>query len=87
MCAHDQFKCNVTVTPLVMFTHEGNQPWDNATYTFMCPYRRGSPLLMGVKSDHKLSTDHIPILYRSGDHHMQEIHISLGFTSVSSTTV
>ncbi|MCI4381235.1 hypothetical protein PGIGA_G00249230 [Pangasianodon gigas] len=27
--------------------------------------RRGSPLLMGVKSDHKLSTDHIPILYRS----------------------
>uniref|UniRef100_A0A8B9KBV9 glutamine--fructose-6-phosphate transaminase (isomerizing) n=1 Tax=Astyanax mexicanus TaxID=7994 RepID=A0A8B9KBV9_ASTMX len=25
--------------------------------------RRGSPLLMGVKSDHKLSADHIPILY------------------------
>uniref|UniRef100_A0A8B9RD78 glutamine--fructose-6-phosphate transaminase (isomerizing) n=1 Tax=Astyanax mexicanus TaxID=7994 RepID=A0A8B9RD78_ASTMX len=24
---------------------------------------RGSPLLMGVKSDHKLSADHIPILY------------------------
>ncbi|KAM5172512.1 glutamine--fructose-6-phosphate aminotransferase [isomerizing] 1 isoform 2-T2 [Mantella aurantiaca] len=28
--------------------------------------RRGSPLLMGVWSEHKLSTDHIPILYRSG---------------------
>uniref|UniRef100_A0A8C7F9W7 glutamine--fructose-6-phosphate transaminase (isomerizing) n=1 Tax=Oncorhynchus kisutch TaxID=8019 RepID=A0A8C7F9W7_ONCKI len=27
--------------------------------------RRGGPLLIGVKSDHKLSTDHIPILYRS----------------------
>uniref|UniRef100_A0A3Q1GIF7 glutamine--fructose-6-phosphate transaminase (isomerizing) n=1 Tax=Acanthochromis polyacanthus TaxID=80966 RepID=A0A3Q1GIF7_9TELE len=27
--------------------------------------RRGSPLLMGVRSDHKLSTDHIPVLYRS----------------------
>ncbi|XP_073425222.1 glutamine--fructose-6-phosphate aminotransferase [isomerizing] 1 isoform X2 [Dendrobates tinctorius] len=27
--------------------------------------RRGSPLLMGVQSEHKLSTDHIPILYRS----------------------
>uniref|UniRef100_A0A671UJJ7 glutamine--fructose-6-phosphate transaminase (isomerizing) n=1 Tax=Sparus aurata TaxID=8175 RepID=A0A671UJJ7_SPAAU len=26
---------------------------------------RGSPLLMGVRSDHKLSTDHIPVLYRS----------------------
>ncbi|KAJ0019442.1 hypothetical protein NQD34_007011 [Periophthalmus magnuspinnatus] len=28
-------------------------------------FRRGSPLLMGVRSDHKLSTDHIPVLYRS----------------------
>uniref|UniRef100_A0A8C6SCF6 Glutamine--fructose-6-phosphate aminotransferase [isomerizing] 1 n=1 Tax=Neogobius melanostomus TaxID=47308 RepID=A0A8C6SCF6_9GOBI len=28
--------------------------------------RRGSPLLMGVRSDHKLSADHIPVLYRSG---------------------
>ncbi|XP_040270386.1 glutamine--fructose-6-phosphate aminotransferase [isomerizing] 1 isoform X2 [Bufo bufo] len=28
--------------------------------------RRGSPLLMGIRSEHKLSTDHIPILYRSG---------------------
>uniref|UniRef100_A0A3Q1CM66 glutamine--fructose-6-phosphate transaminase (isomerizing) n=1 Tax=Amphiprion ocellaris TaxID=80972 RepID=A0A3Q1CM66_AMPOC len=27
--------------------------------------RRGSPLLIGVRSDHKLSTDHIPVLYRS----------------------
>ncbi|XP_040270385.1 glutamine--fructose-6-phosphate aminotransferase [isomerizing] 1 isoform X1 [Bufo bufo] len=27
--------------------------------------RRGSPLLMGIRSEHKLSTDHIPILYRS----------------------
>ncbi|XP_059910887.1 glutamine--fructose-6-phosphate aminotransferase [isomerizing] 1 isoform X2 [Gadus macrocephalus] len=27
--------------------------------------RRGGPLLIGVKCDHKLSTDHIPILYRS----------------------
>ncbi|KPP78890.1 glutamine--fructose-6-phosphate aminotransferase-like [Scleropages formosus] len=27
--------------------------------------RRGGPLLIGVRSDHKLSTDHIPVLYRS----------------------
>ncbi|TRY99422.1 hypothetical protein DNTS_022981 [Danionella cerebrum] len=27
--------------------------------------RRGGPLLIGVRSDHRLSTDHIPILYRS----------------------
>lgn len=27
--------------------------------------RRGSPLLMGVRSEHKLSTDHIPVVYRS----------------------
>uniref|UniRef100_A0A670J1G6 glutamine--fructose-6-phosphate transaminase (isomerizing) n=1 Tax=Podarcis muralis TaxID=64176 RepID=A0A670J1G6_PODMU len=27
--------------------------------------RRGSPLLIGVRSEHKLSTDHIPILYRT----------------------
>ncbi|KAJ3604221.1 hypothetical protein NHX12_028962 [Muraenolepis orangiensis] len=27
--------------------------------------RRGGPLLIGVRSDHQLSTDHIPILYRS----------------------
>ncbi|XP_077457107.1 glutamine--fructose-6-phosphate aminotransferase [isomerizing] 1 [Stigmatopora argus] len=27
--------------------------------------RRGSPLLIGVRSDHKLSTDHIPVVYRS----------------------
>nr|XP_006119168.1 glutamine--fructose-6-phosphate aminotransferase [isomerizing] 1 isoform X6 [Pelodiscus sinensis] len=28
--------------------------------------RRGSPLLIGVRSEHKLSTDHIPVLYRTG---------------------
>uniref|UniRef100_A0A669E510 glutamine--fructose-6-phosphate transaminase (isomerizing) n=1 Tax=Oreochromis niloticus TaxID=8128 RepID=A0A669E510_ORENI len=27
--------------------------------------RRGGPLLIGVRSDHKLSSDHIPVLYRS----------------------
>ncbi|XP_018409923.1 PREDICTED: glutamine--fructose-6-phosphate aminotransferase [isomerizing] 1 isoform X1 [Nanorana parkeri] len=27
--------------------------------------RRGSPLLMGIRSEHKLAADHIPILYRS----------------------
>uniref|UniRef100_A0A8B9QA69 glutamine--fructose-6-phosphate transaminase (isomerizing) n=1 Tax=Apteryx owenii TaxID=8824 RepID=A0A8B9QA69_APTOW len=27
---------------------------------------RSSPLLIGVRSEHKLSTDHIPILYRTG---------------------
>lgn len=34
----------------------------------MCFCRRGSPLLIGVRSEHKLSTDHIPILYRTGKH-------------------
>uniref|UniRef100_A0A8C9UHQ8 glutamine--fructose-6-phosphate transaminase (isomerizing) n=1 Tax=Serinus canaria TaxID=9135 RepID=A0A8C9UHQ8_SERCA len=33
--------------------------------------RRGSPLLIGVRSEHKLSTDHIPILYRTGEWDMQ----------------
>ncbi|XP_064421595.1 glutamine--fructose-6-phosphate aminotransferase [isomerizing] 1 [Latimeria chalumnae] len=28
--------------------------------------RRGGPLLIGVRSEHKLSTDHIPVLYRTG---------------------
>ncbi|XP_048474722.1 glutamine--fructose-6-phosphate aminotransferase [isomerizing] 1 isoform X2 [Rhincodon typus] len=28
--------------------------------------RRGGPLLIGVRSEHRLSTDHIPVLYRSG---------------------
>uniref|UniRef100_A0A3Q3DXE6 glutamine--fructose-6-phosphate transaminase (isomerizing) n=1 Tax=Hippocampus comes TaxID=109280 RepID=A0A3Q3DXE6_HIPCM len=32
---------------------------------FSLMYRRGSPLLIGVRSDHKLSTDHIPVVYRS----------------------
>lgn len=32
----------------------------------MSSCRRGSPLLIGVRSEHKLSTDHIPILYRTG---------------------
>ncbi|XP_072138643.1 glutamine--fructose-6-phosphate aminotransferase [isomerizing] 1-like isoform X2 [Mobula birostris] len=27
--------------------------------------RRGSPLMIGVRSNHKLSTDHIPVLYRT----------------------
>merc|ERR1712048_667346 len=30
--------------------------------------RRGSPLLVGIKSESKLSTDHIPILFSAGDH-------------------
>ncbi|KAM8974277.1 glutamine--fructose-6-phosphate aminotransferase [isomerizing] 1 isoform 2-T2 [Pelodytes ibericus] len=44
--------------------------------------RRGSPLLMGVHSEHKLSTDHIPILYRSG----LEKKGSCSLTRVDSTT-
>uniref|UniRef100_A0AAQ5XN01 glutamine--fructose-6-phosphate transaminase (isomerizing) n=1 Tax=Amphiprion ocellaris TaxID=80972 RepID=A0AAQ5XN01_AMPOC len=38
----------------------------NMKNVFVCVLcRRGSPLLIGVRSDHKLSTDHIPVLYRS----------------------
>lgn len=33
--------------------------------TFSCLYRRGSPLLIGVRSKYKLSTEQIPILYRT----------------------
>ena len=29
------------------------------------PYRRGSPLLIGVRSKYKLSTEQIPVLYRT----------------------
>ncbi|NWZ70287.1 GFPT1 aminotransferase, partial [Acrocephalus arundinaceus] len=43
--------------------------------------RRGSPLLIGVRSEHKLSTDHIPILYRSAvqsmDHSFDGISIKM----------
>lgn len=38
---------------------------DSIVDLYMLTYRRGSPLLMGVRSDHKLSADHIPVLYRS----------------------
>ena len=30
-----------------------------------CSYRRGSPLLIGVRSKYKLSTEQVPILYRT----------------------
>uniref|UniRef100_G1MPR9 Glutamine--fructose-6-phosphate aminotransferase [isomerizing] 1 n=1 Tax=Meleagris gallopavo TaxID=9103 RepID=G1MPR9_MELGA len=43
--------------------------------------RRGSPLLIGVRSEHKLSTDHIPILYRTAvqsmDHSFDGISINV----------
>uniref|UniRef100_A0A673IJ94 glutamine--fructose-6-phosphate transaminase (isomerizing) n=1 Tax=Sinocyclocheilus rhinocerous TaxID=307959 RepID=A0A673IJ94_9TELE len=41
--------------------------------------RRGGPLLIGVRSDHKFSTDHIPILYRSceTDHRFSTDHIPI----------
>ncbi|XP_043912663.1 glutamine--fructose-6-phosphate aminotransferase [isomerizing] 1-like [Protopterus annectens] len=32
--------------------------------------RRGSPMMIGILSEHKLSTDHIPVLYRSGKEKM-----------------
>ena len=32
-----------------------------------CPYRRGSPLLIGVRSKYKLSTEQVPVLYRPGE--------------------
>ncbi|CAH2274756.1 glutamine--fructose-6-phosphate aminotransferase [isomerizing] 1 isoform X2 [Pelobates cultripes] len=42
--------------------------------------RRGSPLLMGIQSKHKLSTDHIPVLYRSvsqsKDYSLEEMSIN-----------
>ncbi|XP_041066431.1 glutamine--fructose-6-phosphate aminotransferase [isomerizing] 1 isoform X1 [Cetorhinus maximus] len=34
--------------------------------------RRGGPLLIGVRSEHRLSTDHIPVLYRSADFKMDD---------------
>lgn len=45
-------------------------------------FRRGSPLLIGVRSEHKLSTDHIPILYRTG----KDKKGSCGLSRVDSTT-
>uniref|UniRef100_A0A8C9FNE7 glutamine--fructose-6-phosphate transaminase (isomerizing) n=1 Tax=Pavo cristatus TaxID=9049 RepID=A0A8C9FNE7_PAVCR len=40
--------------------------------------RRGSPLLIGVRSEHKLSTDHIPILYRTGNKtHLNAVQFNL----------
>lgn len=33
--------------------------------------RRGSPLLVGIKSESKLSTDHIPILFSAGGDHVK----------------
>ncbi|MED6274272.1 Glutamine--fructose-6-phosphate aminotransferase [isomerizing] 2 [Characodon lateralis] len=34
--------------------------------------RRGSPLLIGVRSEHKLPSEHIPVQYNSG-HHKEEV--------------
>ncbi|XP_069774098.1 glutamine--fructose-6-phosphate aminotransferase [isomerizing] 1 isoform X1 [Narcine bancroftii] len=34
--------------------------------------RRGGPLLIGVRSEHRLSTDHIPVLYRSANFKMDD---------------
>ncbi|XP_078715725.1 glutamine--fructose-6-phosphate aminotransferase [isomerizing] 1-like isoform X1 [Lampetra fluviatilis] len=36
--------------------------------------RRGGPLLIGVQSKHKLSTDHIPVLYRCADKQVSALH-------------
>lgn len=43
------------------------QGWGKATspLTASCLCRRGSPLLIGVRSKYKLSTEQIPILYRT----------------------
>lgn len=48
--------------------HQGDESWGTEGCNLMCFCRRGSPLLIGVRSEHKLSTDHIPILYRTGKH-------------------
>lgn len=49
----------------------GHQPrpgcWVMANWIPSCPYRRGSPLLIGVRSKHKLSTEQVPVLYRPGE--------------------
>nr|XP_014350908.1 PREDICTED: glutamine--fructose-6-phosphate aminotransferase [isomerizing] 1 [Latimeria chalumnae] len=37
-----------------------------STKRMLFPDIRGGPLLIGVRSEHKLSTDHIPVLYRTG---------------------
>uniref|UniRef100_A0A8C0JDI1 glutamine--fructose-6-phosphate transaminase (isomerizing) n=1 Tax=Chelonoidis abingdonii TaxID=106734 RepID=A0A8C0JDI1_CHEAB len=49
---------DISFTTLVERVIQLIPPW------FVC--RRGSPLLIGVRSEHKLSTDHIPVLYRTG---------------------
>uniref|UniRef100_A0A8C8RNX9 Glutamine--fructose-6-phosphate aminotransferase [isomerizing] 1 n=1 Tax=Pelusios castaneus TaxID=367368 RepID=A0A8C8RNX9_9SAUR len=41
--------------------------------------RRGSPLLIGVRSEHKLSTDHIPVLYRTA---VQSMDLSVDGISI-----
>uniref|UniRef100_A0A8B9GC51 Glutamine--fructose-6-phosphate aminotransferase [isomerizing] 1 n=1 Tax=Amazona collaria TaxID=241587 RepID=A0A8B9GC51_9PSIT len=50
--------------------------------------RRGSPLLIGVRSEHKLSTDHIPILYRTGkwEHPWKDKKGGCNLSRVDSTT-
>ncbi|XP_030595211.1 glutamine--fructose-6-phosphate aminotransferase [isomerizing] 2 [Archocentrus centrarchus] len=35
--------------------------------------RRGSPLVIGVRSEHELPAEHIPVQYKSG-HHKEEVH-------------
>ena len=46
---------------------QGDEPLGAEGRNSMSSRRRGSPLLIGVRSEHKLSTDHIPILYRTGE--------------------
>uniref|UniRef100_A0AAR2K006 glutamine--fructose-6-phosphate transaminase (isomerizing) n=1 Tax=Pygocentrus nattereri TaxID=42514 RepID=A0AAR2K006_PYGNA len=48
----------------------------NALHSFICS-RRGSPLLIGVRCQYKLSTDQIPIQYNSGDIATYFISLSL----------
>lgn len=47
--------------------------------------RRGSPLLVGIKTKTRLATDHIPILYGKGESPARELRFS--FIPVSQLTI
>lgn len=40
--------------------------------------RRGSPLLVGIKTKTRLATDHVPILYSKGKCSLSDVIICLG---------
>lgn len=56
---------NPSPTPSLLLPHFASPHPLRLLHSPLC--RRGSPLLIGVRSEHELSTENIPIQYNSGE--------------------